>query len=504
MNQWSRFRFGAGIKPAGRWTCFAICLLASGVLRAQQAFPPQSAGASPANTPPPQPILSPAQSEEQDQGPAAFKNMSLEQLMNQSVTSVSKEAEPLVDAPSAIQVITNDEIVRSGATSLPEALRLADNLQVAQDNSHDWNITARGFNTGLANKLLVLIDGRTVYTPLYSGVVWDEQNPMLADIDRIEVISGPGGTLWGANAVNGVINIISKSAEDTQGWYMEADAGSQPRDLGAIRYGGTLAPNVYFRVYGQYFNRNNEVFADNGAPAHDDWSDGRGGFRIDTAGSSEDKFTVQGDYYNGGAGDPTGVGTDLNSGGNILGRWSHTFSPDSNTSLQVYYDRTNLTDHEAGEGVEPAGIFGDDLDTIDMSFQHNLQVGDWNHFVWGLGYRFTHDVASNAPSVEVLPATLDQNLFNVFAQDEIKLTDDLFFTLGSKLEHNDYTGFEAEPSGRLQWNFVPKQTLWFVVSRAVRTPSRLDQLYLGNLDRVRSRLPRADRLEGFRLHLHLL
>jgi iron complex outermembrane receptor protein len=439
---------------------------------AQAAEPDQTAGAAPSNTPPP--VTATPEASTEDNGQNAFKNMSLEELMNQDVTSVSKQAEPLLDAPSAIQVITNEEIVRSGASSLPEALRLADNLQVAQDNSHDWNITARGFNTGLANKLLVLIDGRTIYTPLYSGVIWDEQNPMLADLDRIEVISGPGGTLWGANAVNGVINIISKSAEETQGWYTEASAGSQPRDEAAIRYGGTLAPNVYYRVYGQYFDRNNEIFSD-GVPGHDSWSDGRGGFRIDTAGSSEDKFTVQGDYYNGAEGHPTLPGTDTDSGGNILGRWSHTFSADSDTSLQIYYDRTNLTVQEPALALEPAGIFGDDLDTADLSFQHNLQLDDRNHIVWGFGYRFTHDVASNAPSAELLPATLDQNLYNIFGQDEIKLLDNLFLTLGSKVEHNDYTGFEYEPSARLQWNFVPNQMLWAAVSRAVRTPSRLDR-----------------------------
>ncbi len=183
----------------------------------------------------------------------------------------------LGQAPAAIQVITNDEIRRSGASSLPEALRLADNLEVAQDNAHDWNISARGFNADLSNKLLVLIDGRTVYSPLFSGVFWDVQNVMLEDLDRIEVVSGPGGTLWGANAVNGVINVISKSAQNTQGWYVEGGGGSELRDFGAVRYGGTLAPNVYFRVYGTYFDRNNEVYAD-GAPAPDAWSEGRGGF----------------------------------------------------------------------------------------------------------------------------------------------------------------------------------------------------------------------------------
>lgn len=411
-------------------------------------------------------------------GPDVFKKMSLEELMNQEVTSVSKEPEPFGQAPAAIQIITNDEIRRLGASSLPEALRLADNLEVAQDNAHDWNISARGFNADLSNKLLVLIDGRTVYSPLFSGVIWDVQNVMLEDLDRIEVVSGPGGTLWGANAVNGVINVISKSAQDTQGWYMEGSGGSELRDSGAIRYGGTLAPNVYFRVYGNYFDRNNEVYA-NGAPAHDAWSEGRGGFRIDTAGPSDDKFTVQGDYYNGAGGNASVPGTDVESGENIIGRWSHTFSSDSDMSLQLYYDRTNSSQPTApfvlfGHTFEPGGRFADSLDTYDLNFQHHFNVGDYNQITWGTGYRFTHDQNQNAPTLAFYPAPLNQNLWSFFAQDEIKLEKDLFLTFGTKVEHNDYTGFEVQPSGRLQWNVTPKQMLWAAVSRAVRTPSRID------------------------------
>jgi iron complex outermembrane receptor protein len=413
------------------------------------------------------------------EGPVAFKKMSLEELMNQEVTSVSKEPEPLRQAPAAIQIITNDEIRRSGASTLPEALRLADNLEVAQDNAHDWNISARGFNADLSNKLLVLIDGRTVYSPLFSGVIWDVQNVMLQDLDRIEVISGPGGTLWGANAVNGVINVISKSAQDTQGWYMEGAGGSELRDSGAIRYGGELAPNVYFRVYGSYFDRNNEVYA-SGAPATDAWSEGRGGFRIDTAGTSDDKFTVQGDYYNGAAGNVGLAGTkNVQSGGNVLGRWLHTFSSDSDMSLQLYYDRTNSSQSTApftisGLTFEPGGRFSDSLDTYDLNFQHHFNVGDYNQITWGTGYRFTHDQNQNAPTLAFYPAPLNQNLWSFFAQDEIKLEKDLFLTFGTKVEHNDYTGLEVQPSGRLQWNVTPKQMLWAAVSRAVRTPSRID------------------------------
>src|SRR6266403_1671643 len=247
-----------------------------------------------------------------------LKRLNLEDLMNLEVTSVARHPEKLIDVPSAIQVITQEEIRRSGATSIPEALRLADNLQVAQKNSHDWAISARGFNTNLGNKLLVMIDGRTVYTPLYSGVFWDAQDYLLEDIDRIEVISGPGGALWGANAVNGVINIITKSAADTQGLYAEAGGGSQPQDFAGAHYGGALAPGTLFRVYGKYFNRNAEVLA-NGNSGSDAWRQGRGGFRVDSERSAQDRLTVQGDFYGGRENLQTGGILDT-SGDNILAR----------------------------------------------------------------------------------------------------------------------------------------------------------------------------------------
>src|ERR1700733_6542906 len=211
--------------------------------------------------------------------PGALKKLSLEQLMYLDVTSVSKQPQPYGEAPAAIEVITNDEIRRSGASSIPEALRLADNLEVEQKNSHDWAISARGFNTDSANKLLVLMDGRSVYSPLFSGVFWDVQDYLLEDIDRIEVISGPGGTLWGANAVNGVINITSKSAKDTQGLYVEGGGGSWLQDFAGVRYGGMLTTNISYRVYGKYFDRGDEVYA-TGKDAADSWRMGQTGFRI--------------------------------------------------------------------------------------------------------------------------------------------------------------------------------------------------------------------------------
>lgn len=403
----------------------------------------------------------------------SLKKLNIEQLMDIDVTSVARHPEKLLAAPSAIQVVTGDEIRRSGASNIPEALRLADNLEVAQKGSHDWGISARGFNTDLANKLLVMIDGRTVYTPLFSGVFWDVQDYLLEDIDRLEVISGPGGTLWGANAVNGVINITTKSARDTQGLYVEGGGGTELRDFGGVRYGGTLAPDVYFRVYGKYSDRGGAVLA-NGSDASDAWNIGQGGFRIDAAASPQNNLTLQGDIYGGNEDVPTGGGAKV-GGGNILGRWAHDFSDGSNTSLQLYYDRTHLADPKPKSGSLPAGILTDDLDTYDLDFQHRFRLGGRNGIVWGLGYRYTDDTVQPAPTLAFVPPHLDQNLFSGFVQDEIKLLDDLFFTLGTKIERNDYTGWEEEPSGRLKFNLTPRQMLWAAVSRAVRTPSRIDR-----------------------------
>ena len=405
--------------------------------------------------------------------PGVMKKMSVEELMDIEVTSVSKRPEKLSDTASAIQVVTGEDVRRSGASSIPEALRLAGNLHVAQKGSHNWAISARGFNTDSANKLLVLMDGRSVYTPLFSGVFWDVQDYLLEDIDRIEVISGPGGTLWGENAVNGVINIISKSAKETQGVYVEAGGGSELRGFGGLRYGGTLESNVFFRVYGKYFDRDNAVFPD-GNDASDSWHMGRGGFRIDAEPSSQSTFTLQGDFYSGDENLSTGGHAGV-SGGNIIGRWSHTLSEDSDLSLQLYYDRTHLNDPIPANAYAPAGTLIQNLDTYDLDFQHRFALGEHNHMVWGLGYRFTHDVVKNAPALAFVPPTLDQNLFSGFVQDEIILVKSLTLALGTKLEHNDYTGFGCEPGARLAWTPTERQTIWAAVSRAIRAPSRVDR-----------------------------
>ncbi len=468
-----------------RWKTFGLLLMVL-VLAGYSFVQAQETNPSVTPTPPtdsatPTPEInsSPTPTQQLSPSPGALKKMSLEQLMDMDVTSVSKQPEPYGQAPAAIVVITNDEIRRSGASSIPEALQLADNLEVAQKDSHDWSISARGFNTDLSNKLLVLMDGRSVYSPLFSGVFWDVQDYLLEDIDRIEVISGPGGTLWGANAVNGVINITSKSAKDTQGIYVESAAGSSFRVSDGVRYGGELAPDVFFRVYGKYYDRDSEVLS-NGNAASDAWSMGQGGFRMDAQPSSEETFTLQGDAYGGGEEIPTG-GESQTSGGNILGRWSRTFSDDSNMSLQLYYDKTYLylpvpADILNGTTtVAPAGTLTDSLDTYDVDFQHHFHLGEINRITWGWGYRFTHDVTQDAPALAFNPATLDQNLYSGFIQDEINFRENLFLTAGSKLEHNDYTGFEFEPSVRLKWDPTDSQMLWAAVSRAVRTPSRVDR-----------------------------
>jgi iron complex outermembrane receptor protein len=407
-----------------------------------------------------------------------LRRMSLEELMSMDVTSVSRAPEPYAQAPGAIQVITQQQIRRSGATTIAEALRLATNLHVAQKNSHSWAISARGFNTDLANKLLVLIDGRTVYTPLFSGVFWDRQDYVLEDVERIEVISGPGGTLWGANAVNGVINIITKGARDTQGLLVGGATGPGWGGVTSARFGGSPSESFAYRVYGKHMERDNEVFP-NGDDATDSWDRWQAGFRSELDMSQRDLLTFQGDLYEGDAGTPTGDRSET-SGFNLLSRWTHTFSPESDLSLQVYYDRAHLylpTPAQVLNAIvlAPAGALEDDLDTYDLDFQHRFPLGARNRLVWGLGYRFTHNEVASAPGLAFDPPTLDRSLVSGFVQDEIEVSPDVAVTVGTKVEHNDYTGIELEPSARVAWTAGNARTVWAAVSRAVRMPSRVDR-----------------------------
>ena len=405
---------------------------------------------------------------------AQLKGMNLEELLQVQVSSVSGFNEKLKDAPSAIQVVSGEDISRAAALTLADALRLANNLQVASKNPHDWAIGARGFNANVGNKLLVLMDGRSVYTPLFAGVFWSSQDYLLEDIDQIEVISGPGGTIFGANAVNGVINIHSRSAADTQGWLFKVGAGNETEGLAAIRYGGKLSHDVSFRVYGKAFSHDAGVLAD-GTKAHDRWDQAQAGFRVDANLSATDTATVQGDLYSGDLDLQTGNAARI-SGGNLLGRWTRKSGGDAETKVQVYYDRTSLVDAFPASNFAPAGVLRDTLDTLDFQFQRTQRFGEKQRLTGGVGYRFTHDhVKQQAPNVAFLPARLDQDLPSAFLQDEIHLRPDLALTLGSKFEHNDYTGYEYEPNLRLQWKPVDAATWWLAVSRAVRMPSRFDR-----------------------------
>jgi iron complex outermembrane recepter protein len=408
-----------------------------------------------------------AQTDDRSRSSGMLKKLSLEELTNIEITSVSRKAEKLFSAASAIYVITREEIRRSGATSIPEALRLAPNLLVAQVDSRQWAISARGLNNTLANKLLVMIDGRSIYTPLYSGVFWDAQDVLLEDIERIEVISGPGGTLWGANAVNGVINIITRSAKETKGFFLTGGGGNELRGFGGIRFGGALTKNLSYRVYSKYFSRDSSVFAA-GKSANDQWRVGQGGFRADWEASPADLFTLQGDLYNGGVAQLSAQDVFI-AGGNLLGRWSHTMSKDSNFSLQLYYDQTRR---------HIPGVFGEHLDTYDIDSQHRFHAGERHDIVWGLGYRLTEDKVTNISGVAFLPPRFSRQHFSAFVQDEMTLAKEKArLTIGSKFEHNDYTGFEYQPNLRLSWTPSERQVLWGAVSRAIRSPSRIDQVF---------------------------
>lgn len=427
-------------------------------------------------------------------GADSLKRLSIEQLTNVQVTSVSRQRELLTEVPSAVQVITGDEIRRSGATNLPEALRLATNLQVAQSTSFDWSVTARGFNTPdlgngpRANKLLVLIDGRTVYAPLIAGVLWDAQSVLLEDIDRIEVISGPGGALWGANAVNGVINIITRRALETVGGYVAASGGTQPEDAFAARYGARLGAGAALRIYAQRIDRSpNEL--DAGGDGPDTYAMTQGGFRA--GGTSSDgavRWSVQGDAYGVKEGITPDVGAELD-GQNLVARWSRTTSATAQWRVQAYVDRT---------WRRYPDLFGDEVVTYDVEAVHQFEAGR-HGVVWGGGARALRDRVSNGFFV-LDPADRTLTRYNVFAQDRIALRSNLSLVAGAKLEHDTYAGFALQPSVRLGWTFRPRQLLWGAVSRAVRAPSRADRdLAVPGAALVPNGAFRAERLVAYEL-----
>lgn len=406
-----------------------------------------------------------------------LSDKSLEDLMNIEVTSVSKKEQKLSRIASAIFAITQDDIRHSGATNIPDLLRMVPGLNVAQINGSTWAISSRGLNSQFANKLLVLIDGRTVYTPLFAGVYWDVQDVPLEDIDRIEVIRGSGATVWGANAVNGVINIITKNAKETQGGLLTAGGGTHEQGFGVAQYGGQLNHAASFRFFVKGFDQNS-LPSLSGQDGRDGYDLYHGGFRVDSTLSKQNSLTVQGDIYGGSKGEIVNIValtppfTSLVaawaafSGGNVLGRWNHTLSPHSGTSLQVYFDRT-----------ERNGILdGETVNTFDIDFQHHAGWGNRQDLVWGVGYRYISYGTRGTLGAMFNPPSANRQLFSSFVQDEITLTPDhLYLTLGAKFEHNEFSGFEFQPSARLAWNVAKDHMLWAGYSKAQRTPAPLDR-----------------------------
>lgn len=413
-----------------------------------------------------------------------LSEMSIEELMNIPVTSVSKKEEQRMGAAAALFVINSEDIRRSGATSIPELLRSVPGLNVARVATSRWAISARGFNDAFANKLLVLVDGRSVYTPLFAGTWWEIQDTMLEDIERIEVIRGPGAALWGANAVNGVINIITKSAQDTVGGLLTVGGGTEEEGFASLRYGFEISEGSYFRVYSKYFSRDGARFA-NERDAGDDYQQKRLGFRWDREFKGGDRLTLIGDYFELDYWQTYDVPTTLPpfnirknvqgdmDGANVLVRWTHPISDESEIQLKFYWDVTDRVDV----------TFDERRHTLDVDFMHRFQAGDRHEMVWGLGYRFTTDQLHNTFSISHFPESRSNRLYSAFIQDEITLIEDtLTLIVGSKFEYNDYSGFEVQPSIRMA--YIPKEghTLWGAISRAVRTPSRAEhEIQLKNI-----------------------
>ncbi len=410
--------------------------------------------------------------------PSHLKQLSLEELMNVEVSTVYRRQEKWRETAAAVFVITSEDIRRSGATSIAEALRLAPGVHVARVNSNQWAIAARGFADRLNRTILTLQDGRSLYSPLDAGTHWDVQDTLLEDIDHIEVVRGTGGTLWGANALNGIINVITKSAKDTQGVYVSGGGGSQEQGFGSVRYGGKIGEFTSYRIYGKYFDRAGEFSP--GLGAFDGWNMGRVGFRSDSDLKAGDGLTLQGDLYDGSIGQ-----RDVNatysppfqelvqrdadaSGGNLLGRWKHQTGEESDLSLQAYYDYNFRRESRVQER----------RNTYDLDLQHSFRLPWEQGVTWGLGYRLSSDHVGTIPTIRFIPASRDEHLFTGFLEDEISLLQDsLRVTLGSKLERNFFTGFEFQPGARLLWKPVPTSghVVWAAVTRAVRTPSRVER-----------------------------
>jgi iron complex outermembrane recepter protein len=403
-------------------------------------------------------------------------SQSIEDLMNIQVTSVSKTEETLSHTAAAVFVISQEDISRSGAMNIPDLLRMVPGMDVSQINGNTWAVSARGFNGRFSNDLLVLVDGRAVYTQTFGGVFWDVLDLPLEDIERIEVIRGTGGSVWGANAVNGVINIITKKASDTLGGLVVTGGGNIDQGFGTVQYGGKVGKATDYRVYTKYLNQDH-LPNSSGEDGGDGWHMLRGGFRTDSILSPKNTLMFQGDMYTALEGTPSTYLPSITApallnnellvnltGGFIQGAWDHILSPHSDTALQVSYDRYERDD-----------TLGEGRGTLDLDFQHHFSGWARQSIVWGLNYRYSASHSTGSLTASLVPADLATQLFGSFIQDEIAIVPGrLFLTIGAKVEHSYYTGFDLMPSARVAWAPGPHHTLWAAVSKADRTPSALD------------------------------
>jgi iron complex outermembrane receptor protein len=406
-----------------------------------------------------------------------ISNLSLDSLTSMEITSVSRKEQKLTEAAAAIFVITNEDIRRSGLTSVAELLRTVPGLDVAEIDANKWPITARGFGERYPDKMLVLLDGRTLYSPLTSGVSWDVQETLLQDIDRIEVIRGPGATLWGSNAVNGVVNIITKGARDTQGGLLEGNFANADRNGGAVRYGGAIGSKGHYRVFAKYFDRDGSPTTD-GHPASDKWNDLRGGFRSDWNLSSKTTATLQGDVYRGRAGTtvlgiislPDALNGDfmdqtITTGGNVLGRWSRN-SEHLDTTVQGYFDLANR---------DETGVLGEFRRAFDIDFVQDFHPESRHDFTWGADFRYSEDRTVGSMNISFNPVGRNTSLYGLFGQDVLSLASNkLKLTLGTKLEHSFYDGFSLQPNLRMVYVPSGHASTWIAISRASESSSRTD------------------------------
>ncbi|MBN1764551.1 MAG: TonB-dependent receptor [Sedimentisphaerales bacterium] len=408
----------------------------------------------------------------------------LEQVMDIEVISASRtQGQDVFSSPAAIYVITQEDIRRSGHRSLAELLRMVPGLYVARSDGNKWNVSSRGITERFYRMMLVQIDGRTAYSPMFAGVTWESFDVMLEDIERIEIIRGPGATLWGANAVNGIVNIITKNARNTQGGLLSGGAGTEERGFGAIRYGGKLDQNTFYRVYGKY-SEQDKTATYGVAPWTDDRGIGQTGFRIDRKMEDDQTFTLQGDFYDArisdlslsadvaGGDNPIEIYDSTNRGWNISGHWKKQLSDTSGVQFQIYYDRTQKhVPLSVSYWQENNGI-------LDYDFQHDFCLVDGHKFVWGVGYR-RHDMKThNVEKLTYLPDNTTLHTYSGFIQDTIEVLPDLNVILGTKLELNDHTGFEYQPNARIIWTPNENHAVWSSISRAVRVPSLAN--YNGN------------------------